>query len=161
MRDISFSVRPATIADYDELCNVWEVGDALHRQALPNIFQASIGPSQERTKVEALIAGPQSAIFVAESCGEVIGLITILVRNVSGPAIKVSRQYVEIYNMAVKVSVQRQGVGRALIDAANDWARQRGITELELNVYEFNRRAKEFYRAMGFSTVSRRMRRRI
>jgi hypothetical protein len=101
MRDISFSVRPATIADYDELCNVWEVGDALHRQALPNIFQASIGPSQDRTNVEALIAGPQSAIFVAESSGEVIGLITILVRIVSGPAVKVSRRYVEIENVAI------------------------------------------------------------
>jgi GNAT superfamily N-acetyltransferase len=63
--------------------------------------------------------------------------------------------------MVVKPSAQRQGVGRALITGANDWARERGIPELELRVYEFNRGAKEFYRATGFSTVSRQMTRRI
>ena len=114
MKKFLFSVRPATVTDYDELCSVWEVGDALHRQALPNIFQATLGPSQERTKVESLIAGPESSILVAESSGGVIGLITILVHVVSGPPIKVPRRYAEIDNMVVKASAQRRGVGRAL-----------------------------------------------
>src|SRR6476619_8516950 len=99
MTKLLFSIRPATITDYDELCSVWEFGDALPRQALPDIFKAPLGPSQERTKVESLIAGPESAILVAASGGGVIGVITILVRVVSGPPVKVSRRYVEIDNI--------------------------------------------------------------
>ena len=74
---------------------------------------------------------------------------------------KVARRYVEIDNMAVKQSAQRQGVGRALIDAAVDWARGRGVTRLELNVYEFNEAAAALYRGAGFSTQNRRMTRQI
>ena len=161
MSNLSFSIRPATIGDYEQLCSVWEVGDALHREALPHIFRASGEPPMDRTNVQALIAGPNSAIIVADAGGEVIGVMTILEKLVTATAIKVARRYVEIDNMAVKQSAQRQGVGRALIDAAADWARGRGVTRLELNVYEFNEAAAALYRGAGFSTQNRRMTRQI
>jgi diamine N-acetyltransferase len=40
--------------------------------------------------------------------------------------------------------------------AATDWARERSITNLELNVYQFNEAAAAFYRSMGFSTFMHR-----
>ena len=161
VRRLSFSIRPATIGDYEQLCCVWEVGDALHREALPHIFRSSGEPPMDRTNVQALIAGPNSAIIVADAGGEVIGVMTILEKLVTATAFKVARRYVEIDNMAVKQSAQRQGVGRALIDAAADWARGRGVTRLELNVYEFNEAAAALYRGAGFSTQNRRMTRQI
>ena len=111
----------------------------------------------DRTKVEALIAGPSSAIIVAEARGEVVGVMTIIEKIVTATAIMVARRYAETESMAVKQSAQRQGVGRALIDAAADWARGRGVTRLELNVYEFNQAAAALYREAGFSTQNRRM----
>ena len=158
---LSFSIRPATTADYEQICCVWEVGDALHREALPHIFRLSGGPPMDRAGVQILIAGPNSAIIVADAGGEVIGVMTILEKLVTATAIKVARRYAEIDNMAVKRSAQRQGVGRALIDAAADWARGRKVTGLELNVYEFNEAAVALYRAAGFSTQHRRMTRQI
>ncbi len=41
----------------------------------------------------------------------------------------------------------------------NIWARARDMKELDLNVYEFNHTAIHFYEALGFRTVSRRMKR--
>ena len=157
MSRLSFSIRLATIGDYEQLCRVWEVGDALHREALPHIFRPSGEPSMDRENVQALIAGPDSAIIVAEAAGEVIGVMTIIEKLVTATAIKVARRYVEIDNMAVKQSAQHQGAGRALIDAAADWAKGRGVTRLELNVYEFNKAAAALYREAGFSTQNRRM----
>lgn len=161
MSGLSFSIRHATIADYEQLCCIWEVGDALHRDALPHIFRSSGEPSMDRTSVQALIAGPNSAIIVADAGGKAIGAMTILEKVVTATAIKVERRYVEIDNMAVKQSAQRQGVGRALVDAAAGWAKGRGVTCLELNVYEFNEAAAAFYRSAGFSIRNRRMAREI
>ena len=161
MRRLSFLIRPATIGDYEQLCCVWEVGDTLHSEALPHIFRSPGEPSMDRTSVQALIAGPNSTIIVADAEREVIGVMTILEKLVTATAIRVARRYVEIENMAVKQSAQRQGVGRALIDAATDWARGRGVTRLELNVYEFNEAAAALYRGAGFSTQNRRMTRQI
>ena len=115
----------------------------------------------DRANVQALIAGPNSASIVADARGEVIGVMTILEKLVTATPIKVTRRYVEIDNMAVKQSAQRQGVGRALIDAAAERARGRGVTRLELNVYEFNQAAAALYRGAGFSTQNRRMTRQI
>jgi diamine N-acetyltransferase len=161
VRRLSFSIRPAIIGDYEQLSRVWEVGDALHHEALPHIFRAPGEPSMDRANVQALIAGPNSAIIVADAGGEVIGVMTILEKLVTATAFKVPRRYVEIENMAVKQSAQRQGAGRALVDAAADWARGRGVTRLELNVYEFNEAAAALYRGAGFSTQNRRMTRQI
>jgi ribosomal protein S18 acetylase RimI-like enzyme len=38
-----------------------------------------------------------------------------------------------------------------------EWLATRGATQCELNVWEFNRGAAEFYESMGFETISRRM----
>jgi diamine N-acetyltransferase len=159
--NLSFSIRPATIGDYEQICSVWEVGDALHREALPHIFRSSCEPPMDRANVQALIDGPNSAIIVADAGAEIIGVMTILEKLVTASAIKVPRRYVEIDNMAVKQLAQRQGVGRDLIDAAADWARGRGVSRLELNVYEFNDAAAALYRGAGFSTQNRRMTRQI
>ena len=161
MSRLSFSIRTATIADYEQLCCVWEVGDALHREAMPHLFRSSGEPSMDRANVQALIVRPNSAIIVADAGGTVIGATTIIEKVVTATAIKVARRYVEIDSMAVKQSAQRQGVGRALIDAAADWARSRGVTGLELNVYEFNQAAAALYRGAGFSTQNRRMTRQV
>jgi GNAT superfamily N-acetyltransferase len=115
----------------------------------------------DRANVQALIAGSNSAIIVADAGREIIGVLTILEKLVTATAFKVARRYVEINNMAVKQSAQRQGVGRALIDAAVVWARGRGVTRLELNVYEFNEAAAALYHGAGFSTQNRRMTRQI
>jgi ribosomal protein S18 acetylase RimI-like enzyme len=43
--------------------------------------------------------------------------------------------------------------------AAERWARARGAEEVWLDVWEFNGTAIGFYEALGYETVSRRMRR--
>ena len=98
MRRLSFSIRPATVGDYEQLCCVWEVGDALHRDALPHIFRSSGEPSMDRANVQALIDGSKSAIIVADAVGEVVGVMTIVenrdsYRYQGGATICRNRQY--------------------------------------------------------------------
>ena len=46
--------------------------------------------------------------------------------------------------------VEGQGVGRALLKAADDWARGRGFAKLTLAVFTDNRRAKDVYSRQGW-----------
>jgi GNAT superfamily N-acetyltransferase len=52
--------------------------------------------------------------------------------------------------LAVAREVEGQGVGRALLNAAEGWARGQGFRRLTLAVFEDNRRAKEFYERQGW-----------
>jgi GNAT superfamily N-acetyltransferase len=156
-----FTIRSAVIADYENLCAIWEVGDALHRNAVPDMFRASGQPSKTRSEVEALISGPLSAILVATQGPDVIGLMTLLEKQVTPNAIAAERRYVEVDNMVVTPSAQRRGIGSAFLRAASDWAQARGIFSLELSVYDFNEGARALYRGAGFAPVLTRMRRKI
>jgi RimJ/RimL family protein N-acetyltransferase len=45
---------------------------------------------------------------------------------------------------------RRQGVGRALMDAAESWAREVGVHKLELHVFPYNTAAIALYEGMGY-----------
>jgi ribosomal protein S18 acetylase RimI-like enzyme len=57
-----------------------------------------------------------------------------------------------LYQMWVAAAHRRRGVGRSLVDAAADWARQMGARRLELDVTCNNEAAVRLYEGAGFAT---------
>jgi ribosomal protein S18 acetylase RimI-like enzyme len=60
-----------------------------------------------------------------------------------------------IYYLAVAPARQRQGLGRALVTAAEQWLSQRGIAKLNLMVREHNHAVAAFYEKLGFEIMPR------
>jgi ribosomal protein S18 acetylase RimI-like enzyme len=56
-----------------------------------------------------------------------------------------------VHDLAVLPEWRGRGVGRALLAAAEDRARQRGCCKLTLEVQDSNRRALQLYERFGFS----------
>jgi len=69
----------------------------------------------------------------------------------------VPRRFLVIDNIVVRKDSRRQGVGRLLLERAEQWALARGADMVELNVWEFNTGARLFYQALGYETASRKM----
>lgn len=157
MSDVT--IRPAADDDYDGLAAVYIEVDELHREALPRMFRAPDGPALGRAYFASMLAGEDSALIVADRGGAIVGFARLQARLAPDTPYHRPRRWVEVDTLAVLSEVQRGGVGRALMLAAESWARERGIAEIELNVYEFNRRAIAFYERIGYVTQSRRMRR--
>ena len=61
-----------------------------------------------------------------------------------------------LYAMWVAPDARGAGVGRALLDAVADWARDRGCDRLVLLVTESNERARRFYVTHGFGDTGER-----
>ena len=98
-------------------------------------------PEHARAAISTAIADPGSAVLVAEHRGELLGLCTAYLDMNSvrfGP-----RCWVE--DLAVSPEHRSHGVGKALLDAAKDWARERGATHLELDSAETRMDAHRFY----------------
>jgi [ribosomal protein S18]-alanine N-acetyltransferase len=60
--------------------------------------------------------------------------------------------------MLLTATHRRRGIGRALLEAAFAWARERGMTGLTLRVFPHNEAALALYRSAGFVAVQRRER---
>ena len=52
--------------------------------------------------------------------------------------------------LSVAAGSERQGIADALMSAAEEWARSRGVTRMGLTVWEANARARRFYDKMGY-----------
>ena len=78
---------------------------------------------------------------MAEHRGELLGLCTVYLDLNS---VRFGRRaWVE--DLAVSPANRSQGVGKALLDAAKDWAREQGATHLELDSGEARADAHRFY----------------
>jgi ribosomal protein S18 acetylase RimI-like enzyme len=60
-----------------------------------------------------------------------------------------------MYYVAVDPGMRRQGVGRALVQAGEEWLRERGVPKVHLMVRETNNAVVEFYARIGYDPMPR------
>jgi len=154
----SFVVRGATLADYREMCGLLAEVDELHRSNLPWMFEEPAVEPRSRQFFEQLLGSPDSAVLVADSGAQLIGVAAVLMRSAPDFAVFVRQSWAVLDNIAVANSWRRRGVGTALIRDAERWAVAHGAKWLELGVYEFNDDARAFYGALGYGPVSTKLR---
>jgi len=152
------NIRPAQAEDYEALCSVLAEADLMHRSALPDLFRVTEGPARDREYIADIIASENSVIMMAEIKGELVGALEARILEAPAIPIMVPRRYAVVDNVVVKQEHRRLGIGRALMDQAHHWAKDRGVSQIELSVYEFNKPALSFYRKLGYRTTSRRLR---
>jgi ribosomal protein S18 acetylase RimI-like enzyme len=167
MRDetMEITIRRATADDYTHLCALIDSVDALHRHHLPGIFQAFPEPVRERDYLQGVMDDPRMCLLVAETepatgsalDSEIVGTVHAMLREPPPIPLFVPRRFAVIDNLVVKRSYRRQGIGRALMEAAGRWATSEGASTVELTVYQFNEEAQAFYERVGYHTESRRM----
>ena len=148
------AIREATEGDFEALCTVVDEVDELHRRALPHRFKASEGPARPSEYFVDAIRADDVGLFVAEIAGQMVGLVHVIVKDVAAMPILVPRRYAVVENLVVLRRHRRRGVGRALLERAEGWARAKGATSIELNVYAFNQGARTFYAERGFRILS-------
>ena len=92
-------------------------------------------------RLEEAIAAAESTVFVTEENGELTGLCSAYLELHS--VRYGQRCWVE--DLAVHPEHRSQGIGGALLDAAEAWARERGATHLELDTGLARTDAQRFY----------------
>ena len=90
---------------------------------------------------------PGSAIFIAEDeNGKLSGFIHLQTET----DYFCEEKYGYISDLAVDAAFEGQGIGRKLLETAQEWARAKGYRLLALYVFSGNRRTREVYEKFGF-----------
>lgn len=141
---MSFAVRRAAAGDAARLVELarevgaepegWLITDGDWRTA-----------SEERRYLRAVRRHPDAAVFVAETPAGIVGRLSIA--RDPHPA----SDHVADLGLMVAGDHRRQGIGRALMEAAEEWARESGIRKLELHVFPHNTAALALYESLGYS----------
>jgi putative acetyltransferase len=102
------------------------------------------GVGDERRYLRALRRYPHAAVFVAEEDGRIVGRLSLARDRHPASA------HVADLGLMVAAPYRRRGIGRALLEAAVEWAREAGVTKLELHVFPHNEPAIRLYESFGF-----------
>jgi ribosomal protein S18 acetylase RimI-like enzyme len=84
--------------------------------------------------------GPNSAILVGRAGSALVASVLVGHDGHRG----------WVYYVAVDPDAQGNGFGRAIMDAAEAWLRERGLTKIMLMVRPDNTRVRAFYAALGY-----------
>jgi len=138
-------IRPASTADRDAILAL-----------VPRLAEHGTPPGRDREQIRTVdldtVAAaidrrpPEVEVLVAEDEGGIVGfvhLMTVTDYYTQAPIGHVS-------DIVVADQAQGQGVGRALIEAAQAWARGRGYRMMQLFVIPGNTGARALYERMGF-----------
>jgi ribosomal protein S18 acetylase RimI-like enzyme len=93
-------------------------------------------------------AGGAGRIFVSEEDGTVVGFVGVLARVVPEP--DEAQAYAYVSDLVVLPAHRRRGIGRALLERAEAYARGEGARVLRVGVLAKNEAAARLYRSLGF-----------
>jgi RimJ/RimL family protein N-acetyltransferase len=142
---MSIRIRPADPADAEQLARLADAVSAEPGGWLISVAGEWRSAGDERRYLKALRRYPHAAVFVAEQeDGHLVGRLSV------GRDPHPASAHVADVGLMVAIEARRQGVGRALLEAAVDWARGAGVRKLELHVFPWNEAAIALYESFGF-----------
>jgi RimJ/RimL family protein N-acetyltransferase len=100
--------------------------------------------AEERRYLRSIRRHPHAAVLVAEDDGAIVGRLSVA-RDLH-PA----SEHVGDVGLMVARDYRRRGVGKALMEGAEEWARSVGIRKLELHVFPHNEPAIALYEGLGY-----------
>ena len=119
-------------------------------QALARLNREEMGygypVDKTKEKLAMLLESGKDKILVAELDGAVAGYV-----HLNDYDVLYADHMKNIMGIAVSSSCRRMGIGRKLLAAAEDWARETGAEAVRLVSGEGRTGAHAFYRSLGYS----------
>lgn len=136
-------VRPVKPGDADPWLrmrvSLWPEGpETEHREEIAQFFAGQTG-------------GRPAAVLVAENARQVVGFAELSIRPYAEGCHGTRVAYLE--GWYVEPTIRRQGVGQALVAAAEDWGRSQGCTEFASDAHPENDSSAAAHRAAGFTDI--------
>ena len=109
-------------------------------------YQCAPDLAAARNWLKENIEQERSAIFVADSGGTLLGFTQLYPALCSVDLV----DYFVLYDLFVVEAARRQGIARALMNAASDWAKAHGAARLDLETARDNIPGQALYKDLGY-----------
>ena len=135
-------IRPARVEDLAACVDLLDDLFRLETDFAPDAGRQIRGLSQ-------LLESDAAQLMVADDDGEVVGMLSVqrLISTAQGSAVGI------VEDVVVRDRRRGQGIGRALMDAAEAWARDEGLTRLQLLAERGNHPANALYQRLGWTST--------
>ncbi|OPJ62937.1 GNAT family N-acetyltransferase [Clostridium oryzae] len=155
---MNLRIREANLNDYDNVCALTLEVHKLHLKNRPDVYRDVDTPFKKDYYCE-LLTDKDAKIFVVENSesNELVAYSIIKILPTANVPVILPQKFAYIDDFCVKSDHNKKGIGRMLFDYLVSYAKDKKVSSLQLNVWEFNDNAIKFYEAMGMNTRNRRM----
>lgn len=145
-------IRPATVEDADGVAGLYMLSSEHHVELDPSFYHVPESNAVTRHYTELLKnkTDPVSAVLVAESDGDLVGMVEVHIVAKPSAHSMLRPQSLARAGIVVAPDQRRQGIGSALMTKAEEWAREHGATGMMLDMLPANASAMAFYQALGY-----------
>ncbi len=143
----SMKIREANIDDYNKVYKITEQVHKIHIDARSDVFK-DIDPLSLNEFKNRLI-NKNTVNIIAEVENEILGVCFAEIKEIVNNNKLKDRKYINISNICVQETAQRNNIGRKLYDNVKMRAKQENIDNIELTVWGFNCNAIKFYEKIG------------
>lgn len=146
-------IRDLRFEDFNYFKDLMDEVHELHVKNRPDIYEKA-DKLMTIEEFSGLIKSKKTITIGAELNSKIIALCIITIKEISGRGI-VNRKIGYMEDLCVLTGYRGNGIGKKLLNEAENRLKQLNVQSLELMVWEFNKNAKSFYEKNRFNTRSR------
>jgi ribosomal protein S18 acetylase RimI-like enzyme len=154
----SARVRPARQGDLRSVAALWAEAEQMHAVWHPGYFR-NAGRLDDRVLRLLEDSDGHRELLVCAQRNQVIGFVHVELLDAKRGSGLGRRGHID--TLVVAPGWRRLGCGRSLVQAAAEWSKLHGASELLLTVWAGNEDAERFYEKIGLQPVSRVMKLRL
>jgi GNAT superfamily N-acetyltransferase len=140
-----FRVRDATLADAERIA------------ALVTQLSYETSANDMKLRLERLLPHPEHMVFVAETAGDIVGLVAAHI----GQGLESNDLHARITGLVVDSHWRGSGVGRMLMEHMESCCRNRGVHNVALTSGNHRVDAHKFYEHIGYTATGQRFIKRL
>jgi ribosomal protein S18 acetylase RimI-like enzyme len=149
-------IRKAQTSDIEELIELNLEVHAIHLQEHPKKFK-ELSAEDVRSSLSHFLSQESAEIIVCSNEDRIVGYVLVLIVTPPENPVQKLKPFLYVDQIDVKEEYRRRGVGKLLLDAAREYAIEKGLDFIILDVWKFNAHAVSFFRSQGFETWIERM----
>lgn len=149
-------VSKASAKDIEEIQRLYQQLDQYHVDIYPRLLHAQDAPRPE-AYFQVWIDREYADFLLAKANGKVVGFLSVQKQVHPRSGVFKHHEYAMVDGFFVEAGYQGQGIGSKLMDAAVEWAKDRGVTNIQTSVWHDNASAQEFYKGRGFTPLTTRL----
>ncbi len=149
---------PATQEDYLWFVEVFKEVEEFHRLQAPWKFKQPEPELFTKEYYMSIITSADSKLLLAKDGERVVWCALAFIKKASDIPVLKPRIWVDIDTIVVQETYKKKWIGKILLQKVEDRAKENAISDIELNVRDFNQWAIKFYEKSWFTTYSHKMR---
>lgn len=154
MDKINIKIRKAEESDYIDVNSLYYQTYNLYSKNLPQSYKKTPKEVLSRGTFIDLLDDKNTLFIIAEVAKKVVGLLYAGVETCESDKVVKGYRRISIYEFSVSPKFTNKGIGTSLLQTAEKWATDKGIKELIVLTYAFNKRAISFYEKNNFIPYS-------